>query len=379
MLIGTRPEAIKLAPLVLSLRNDPRFSCRVCVTGQHRTMLRDALRAFDITPDVNLRVMRKDQSLAHVTARLLRSLDGEFHRHRPQLVLVQGDTTTVLCGALAGFYEHIPVAHVEAGLRTGDLRAPWPEEGNRTLTSRIAALHFAPTETSRSNLLREGIAPDRVFVTGNTVIDALRIALDRTRASPARVTGLPPRLLASGDARRVVLITGHRRESFGEPFEQVCRAIGDLATRFADVHFIYPVHLNPRVRAPVEAILGVGAHRPNVHLLAPLGYLAFVRLMQRATLILTDSGGIQEEAPSLGKPVLVMRESTERPEAVAAGTVRLVGTSTSRIFDEVARLLTDADAYRSMAAAHNPYGDGRATPRILDACHDYLVRRAADR
>ena len=377
IVIGTRPEAIKLAPLVLAFRDDPRFACRVCVTGQHREMLRDALDAFSIAPDADFRLMRRDQTLASLTSRLLERMDAELAAFPPDLLLVQGDTTSVLCGSLAAFDRHIPLGHVEAGLRTGDLEAPWPEEANRQIASRLASLHFAPTQGARENLLREGVADTRILVTGNTVIDALHLALRRVAQRPPRVAGLPAALLRTAGPR-MVLITGHRRENFGRPVEEICRAIAALADRFPDVAFVYPVHLNPNVRAPVAAVLGgQGAPRPNVHLIEPLGYLAFVRLMQRSTLILTDSGGIQEEAPSLGKPVLVMRDATERPEAVAAGTVRLVGTQSARILDEVTRLLTDEAAFRAMASAHNPYGDGLATARIVEACHRHLSQAAA--
>jgi UDP-N-acetylglucosamine 2-epimerase (non-hydrolysing) len=295
---------------------------------------------------------------------------------RPDLVLVQGDTTTVFCAALAAFYHKIPVGHVEAGLRTWNLEAPWPEEANRVLTTKLASLHFAPTETARQNLLREGVPSERTFVTGNTVIDALLFALEKVRLSPPRIAGLPeflqPRissLQAHGGRPRMVLITGHRRESFGRGFEEICQAIATLARRFTDVHFVYPVHLNPNVRDPVCRLLGSnGDLNGNVHLIEPLDYLSFVALMARATFILTDSGGVQEEAPSLRKPVLVMRDTTERLQAVEAGTVRLVGADHARIAEHVTSLLTDPIAYETMARATNPYGDGKATPRILAAC-----------
>jgi UDP-N-acetylglucosamine 2-epimerase (non-hydrolysing) len=371
LIFGTRPEAIKLAPVALSLKAQPGIECRLCVTAQHRQMLDQVLDVFGITPDCDLNLMQRDQTLAALTARSMEALDGYLRSERPDLVMVQGDTTTTFVAALAAFYNGIPVAHVEAGLRTGDLKAPWPEEANRVLTSRLAALHFAPTETNRQNLLAEGVCPDRIHVTGNTVIDALLLARDRTRAAPPTIAGLDARLLAEASSRRIVLITGHRRESFGEGFVTICRAIRELADRFPDVEFIYPVHLNPKVRTVVHGMLSAGHNGqcglPNVHLIEPLTYLSFVALMDAATLILTDSGGVQEEAPTLGKPVLVMRDTTERPEAVEAGTVKLVGTKTDDIVDTAAGLLTDPSAYGAMARAINPYGDGKATARIVDA------------
>lgn len=368
VLLGTRPEAIKLAPVVLALRRDPAFDCRVCVTAQHREMLDQALAAFGIVPDTDLNLMRARQTLAQLTARAMEALDGYLAVEQPRMVFVQGDTTTAFCSALAAFYHRIPVAHVEAGLRTGNLDAPWPEEANRVLTSRLAALHFAPTERARQSLLREGVPSERIAVTGNTGIDALLLARDRITTQPPEIPGLP----AACDGARLVLITGHRRENFGAGFESICRAIATLATRFPAVQFVYPVHLNPGVREPVHVALGRGRHA-NVHLIEPLPYLSFVALMNRATLILTDSGGVQEEAPSLGKPVLVMRETTERPEAVEAGTVKLVGADTERIVAETSRLLTDADYYRTMSRTHNPYGDGQAAGRIVAVSREFLA------
>jgi UDP-N-acetylglucosamine 2-epimerase (non-hydrolysing) len=374
LVFGTRPEAIKLAPLVLALRSDPRFRCHVCITAQHREMLDQVLDVFAIEPDVDLNLMRPDQDLAAFTARALLELSNYFKQHRPDLVLVQGDTSTVLCASLAAFYNGIPVGHVEAGLRTGDLKAPWPEEANRVLTSRLADLHFAPTALSRQNLLEEGIKPQRIWVTGNTVIDALFLALEKMHQNPPVVPGLPDDCLNTESGRPLVLITGHRRENFGDGFEQICRAIADLAERFPNARFVYPVHLNPNVRRPVQAILDTASGRhSNVFLIEPLSYLPFLNLLEKCTLVLTDSGGIQEEAPSLGKPVLVMRQSTERPEAVDAGTVRLVGTDRQTIVSEVSRLLTEPAAYHSMARAHNPYGDGKATHRIVEACATFLA------
>ncbi len=372
VIFGTRPEAIKLAPVVLALKAHPAFDCRVCVTGQHREMLDQVLDVFGLVPDTDLALMEPNQTLGRLTARAVESLDQYLGREKPQLVLVQGDTTTVFCAALAAFYHHIPIGHVEAGLRTGDLQSPWPEEANRVLTSRLTTLHFAPTAASCRNLLAEGVPAGSVVVTGNTVIDALFLALERARAALPTIPGLPAEVLAAGEGRPLVLITGHRRESHGAGFESICRAVAELARRFPAARFVYPVHLNPKVREPVQRLLGGGL--PNVHLIEPLAYLPFVALMDRATLLLTDSGGIQEEAPSLGKPVLVMRDTTERPEAIEAGTVQLVGTSFDRIVGEVTRLLTDRAAYEAMARAHNPYGDGHAAGRIVAASLAFLER-----
>ena len=367
-IVGTRPEAIKLAPVILSVKRDRNVQTRVCVTAQHRQMLDQVLKTFEIKPDVDLDLMRKDQTLAEFTARAVTAIDGYLRKDKPQLVLAQGDTTTVFCTALACFYRHIPFGHVEAGLRTGDLQAPWPEEANRVLASRLTTLHFAPTKGAKQNLLKEGVSPESIFVTGNTVIDALYLALAKVKQKTPIIPGIDERVLR----RRMVAITGHRRENFGEGFESICKAIAQLAEKFMDVEFVYPVHLNPNVREPVGRILGRGAELPNVHLIEPLEYLPFVRLMAASTVILTDSGGVQEEAPSLGKPVLVMRDVTERPEAVKAGTVRLVGTDRARIVGEVSRLLTDKAAYRRMSRSHNPYGDGRASGRIVNACLRFL-------
>ena len=372
VIFGTRPEAVKLAPVILKLRADSRFDCRVCVTAQHRQMLDQVLEVFGIRPDADLDLMRPGQTLAGLTARAVEAIDGYLAESKPDLVLVQGDTTTVFCAALAAFYRHVPVGHVEAGLRTGDLAAPWPEEANRVLTSRLAKLHFAPTDGARANLLREGVPPDSIHVTGNTVIDALLLAREKVKAAPPEITGVPGDVLKAG---RLVLITGHRRESFGAGFENICQAIAELARRFPDGQFVYPVHLNPNVREPVMRILGAAG--ANVHLIEPLAYLPFVALMEKSTLILTDSGGIQEEAPSLGKPVLVMRETTERPEAVTAGTARLVGTEREKIVAEVSRLLTDKAAREAMSGRPNPYGDGKAAERIVVACTQFLSERPA--
>ncbi len=374
VIFGTRPEAIKLAPVILALKNDHRFSCNVCVTAQHREMLDQVLEVFGINPDVDLNLMRRNQTLSGFTSRALVAIDKYLTNEKPDFVMVQGDTTTVLCAALAAFYHHIPLGHVEAGLRTWNLGAPWPEEANRVLTSRLGTLHFAPTETNRKNLLKEGVPAGSIFVTGNTVIDALFIALAKVKEHSPTIDGVPRFLQpgecnAAGKAERIVLITGHRRENFGEGFENICKAIAILAKNFPDVHFVYPVHLNPNVRKPVNEILGCMDERSfkfyNVHLIAPLSYLSFVALMNRSYLILTDSGGVQEEAPSLGKPVLVMRDITERPEAVAAGAVKLVGTSQKSIVKAVGNLLTDEKFYKRMRHAQNPYGDGKAAGRIV--------------
>lgn len=358
---GTRPEAIKMAPVVLRLAAHPGFEAKVCVTAQHRSMLDSVLEDFAVAPDFDLDVMRERQSLCGIAARVLEGLEPVLARFRPDRVLVHGDTTTTLAAALAAFYHRIPVGHVEAGLRTGDLSAPWPEEANRKVAAVVTDLHFAPTERARRALLAEGVPAERILVTGNTVIDALFLARAKLAASPTLSRALAERFAFLSPHRRLVLVTGHRRESFGAGFESICRALADLARRNPDIEVLYPVHLNPNVREPVFRILG---GLPSVHLIEPLEYLPFVHLMDRAHLVITDSGGIQEEAPSLGKPVLVMREVTERPEAVEAGTVRLVGTDRARILEESERLLRDAAAYRRMATAVNPYGDGHAAERI---------------
>ena len=370
-IFGTRPEAIKMAPLIHAFKNDSRFRTIVCVTGQHREMLDQVLEVFGIAPDVDLQLMRPNQSLGRLTALAIERLDALFDQDRPDLVLVQGDTTTVFSATLSAFYHHIPVGHVEAGLRTGNLQAPWPEEANRVLTSRLADLHFAPTATSEKNLLAENVVPDRIFRTGNTVIDALLLAKDIVKDRRPNILGLPENLQpGTGSAPRMVLITGHRRENFGDGFEQICHAIHKLATTYKNVHFVYPVHLNPNVREPVMRILGAGLC--NVHLIEPQPYLEFVGLMERSHIILTDSGGVQEEAPSLGKPVLVMRNTTERPESLEAGTSRLVGTDKERIVKSISELLEDDNIYREMSIAKNPYGDGSASERILAACAEFL-------
>lgn len=393
VIFGTRPEAIKLAPVILALKTRDDLECRICVTAQHREMLDSVLDVFALRPDTDLNLMRSGQSLAGFTSRAVETLDACLAEERPDLVLVQGDTTTVFCATLAAFYHRIPVGHVEAGLRTGDLQAPWPEEANRVLTSRLASLHFAPTEAARQNLLREHVPDNTICVTGNTVIDALRYAVERIRLHPPAIPDLPPELqpssLAESSGRRMVLITGHRRENFGVGFEQICQAIAGLAERFPDVHFVYPVHLNPNVREPVTRILGEriasrkkanGALRSrgaNIHLLEPLTYLPFVALMSQAAVILTDSGGVQEEAPSLGTPVLVMRETTERPEGLGTGLVRLVGTDSQTITKQVSLFLQDRPAPQQRSWTASPYGDGHAAERIAKVCGEFLARRDA--
>lgn len=360
---GTRPEAIKMAPLVKALAAAPGVVARTCVTGQHRQMLDQVLELFDIRPEYDLDVMQPQQTLPMVTSQILLGMQPVLQDWRPDLVLVHGDTATTFAAALAAFYEKIPVGHVEAGLRTGDLYSPWPEEANRCLTGRLARWHFAPTPQTRDNLLREGVAPQTIAVTGNTVIDALLMTERRLREDAALCQAQQQRFGFLRPDARMVLITGHRRENFGGGFERICAAVARLAQQHPGVDFVYPVHLNPQVREPVNRLLSGQA---NIHLIEPLDYLPFVYLMGRSHLILTDSGGIQEEAPSLGKPVLVMRETTERPEAVQAGTVRLVGTDADAIVSGVHQLLTDDAQHQRMARAHNPYGNGQACAHIID-------------
>lgn len=351
-----------MAPVVAALQAEPRLRAKVLVTAQHRQMLDQVLELFGIVPDFDLNLMQAGQDLTDITARVLMGLRDVFQGYRPDRILVHGDTTTTLAASLAAFYQKIPVGHVEAGLRTGNLYAPWPEEANRKLTAVLADLHFAPTPSSRDNLLREGVDPAHIHVTGNTVIDALLSVVHKLEHDPVLAATAAAQLPRLDPARRLILVTGHRRESFGAGFERICQALKQLAAR-DDVQIVYPVHLNPNVQRPVNNILGGIA---NVHLIAPLDYLPFVALMKRADLIITDSGGIQEEAPSLGKPVLVMREVTERPEAVEAGTVRLVGTDTELLVREATTLLDNTEAYNAMSRAHNPYGDGLAASRIRD-------------
>jgi UDP-N-acetylglucosamine 2-epimerase (non-hydrolysing) len=372
--MGTRPEAIKLAPVVAALRNSTDLDCTVVATGQHKEMFRQVAEQFGFTVDADLDVMRPNQTLAGLTARLMEGIDRWLDTAHPDMALVQGDTTTVLVSALACFYRRIPIGHVEAGLRTGNIWSPFPEEVNRRLATPLVSLHFAPTPSARDALLREGVAEETISVTGNTVIDALltEVAIQhgdgRMRAA---IDAELERLLGADWARApFVLITGHRRENFGEGFEEICEAIATLSRRFPDHRFVYPVHLNPNVQGHVTRLLG---QLPNVWLIAPQGYRNFVRLMSQCRLVLTDSGGVQEEAPSLGKPVLVMRDTTERPEGIEAGTAVLTGARAAAIVEHVTRLLTDEQAYQTMVTAKNPYGDGHAAERIVERIRRYLA------
>ena len=371
LVFGTRPEAIKMAPLVKRLQEMPEeFQTVVCVTGQHREMLDQVLRLFDITPEYDLNIMKPNQDLYDITSRILLGMRDVLREVQPDIVLVHGDTTTSMAAALAAFYQQIPVGHVEAGLRTGNIYSPWPEEMNRLITGRITTHHFSPTPLAKENLLREHVDEKQIIVTGNTVIDALQMVVKRLTEDKTLASDVAAKIYQMGydvqrleSNRRMVLITGHRRENFGEGFLNICHAIKHLAEQYKDVDFVYPMHLNPNVRKPVLEILGDKAE--NVFLIEPLDYLPFVYMMQHSTLILTDSGGVQEEAPGLGKPVLVMRDTTERPEAVEAGTVLLVGTNREKIEQGVSMLLDDADTYRRMSEAVNPYGDGKACERII--------------
>ena len=382
LVFGTRPEAIKMAPLVKEFQKHPdKFETIVCVTGQHREMLDQVLRIFEITPNFDLNIMKQGQDLYDVTARVLTGMRDVLKETHPDLVLVHGDTTTSTFAALAAFYQQIPVGHVEAGLRTHNIYSPWPEEMNRQLTGRLATYHFAPTPLSKQNLLAEGVDEKHILVTGNTVIDALYMVVDKIKNDKALDAELEATLSQAGydvnrlnEGRRLVLITGHRRENFGEGFIHICTAIRDLVRKYPEVDFVYPMHLNPNVRKPIHEIftgmdslsMGEGwGEAANMFFIEPLEYLSFVYLMEKSTLVLTDSGGIQEEAPGLGKPVLVMRDTTERPEALEAGTVKLVGTDYDKIVHEVSVLLDDAAQYERMSKAVNPYGDGKACERIV--------------
>lgn len=362
-IFGTRPEAIKMAPLVHALANDFRFESKCCVTAQHREMLDQVLELFEIKPDYDLNLMKAGQSLNDVTTRIIMELKPVLEEFKPDVVLVHGDTATTFAASLAAYYEQIPVGHVEAGLRTGNIYSPWPEEANRRLTGVLSRYHFAPTLTSQENLLKEGFNPQHIFVTGNTVIDALLLIRNRIDSDSELNAYLENKFDYLDSSKKLVLVTGHRRESFGGGFERICKALAKVAKARNDVQIVYPMHLNPNVREPVNRILGGIS---NILLIEPQQYLPFVYLMSRSHIILTDSGGIQEEAPSLGKPVLVMRDTTERPEAVAAGTVKLVGTDVDLITEEMIRLLSDASVYNEMSFAHNPYGDGEACKRILE-------------
>ena len=361
---GTRPEAIKMAPLVNLLKQQTDIDSRVCVTGQHREMLDQVLQLFDIKPEYDLAIMKAGQDLYDVTTSILLNIKPVLRDFKPDVVLVHGDTSTTFAAALACYYEKTAVGHVEAGLRTGNIYSPWPEEANRKLTGAITRFHFAPTATSQQNLLNEQVNPAHIVVTGNTVIDALLQVVAKIEDDAVLSQRFADQFPYGQDGRRLILVTGHRRESFGAGFEHICAALKQIAQQFPDCDIVYPVHLNPNVREPVFRLL---SDAPNVHLIEPQDYLPFVYLMSRSTLVLTDSGGIQEEAPSLGKPVLVMRDTTERPEAVEAGTVKLVGTDQAKIVAEVSKLLTDKAYYDSMSFAHNPYGDGKACQRIIDA------------
>ena len=374
LVFGTRPEAIKMAPLVKAFQQQPEeFETVVCVTGQHREMLDQVLKIFEITPDYDLNIMKQGQDLYDVTARVLTGMRDVLKEAQPDVVLVHGDTTTSTAAALAAFYQQIPVGHVEAGLRTHNIYSPWPEEMNRQITGRIATYHFAPTPLSRQNLLAEGVKEEQVTVTGNTVIDALYMVVDKIKADRELDAQLEKLLAEAGydvkrldGERRLVLITGHRRENFGEGFIRMCQAIKALTEKYPKVDFVYPMHLNPNVRRPIHEVFGEDLSRlGNMFFIEPLEYLSFVYLMEKSHIVLTDSGGIQEEAPGLGKPVLVMRDTTERPEALEAGTVKLVGTDYERIVAEVSALLSDRDYYEGMSRAVNPYGDGRACGRII--------------
>lgn len=383
LVFGTRPEAIKMCPLVKELQKDTtNFETIVCVTAQHREMLDQVLRLFDVKPDYDLNIMKHGQDLYDVTSRVLLGMRDVLQEVHPDIVLVHGDTTTSTAAALAAFYQQIPVAHVEAGLRTHNVYSPWPEEMNRQITTRIASLHLAPTQLSKQNLLDEGIAEDKIRIVGNTVIDALHIVLEQIKTDKVveqeiqlvlSDMGISVSLLSEWkqEKRRLVLITGHRRENFGEGFIHICKSIRSLAEQYPSVDFVYPMHLNPNVRKPIAEVFGANYSEsyPNIYLIEPLDYLPFVYMMSHSSIVLTDSGGIQEEAPGLGKPVLVMRNTTERPEAVSAGTVKLVGTDYNCIVNGVVELLNEEEAYSSMARAVNPYGDGQTSARIVDLLH----------
>ena len=372
LVFGTRPEAIKMSPLVKEFQKYPeKFETIVCVTGQHREMLDQVLRIFDIQPDYDLNIMKQGQDLYDVTARVLTGMRDVLKETRPDIVLVHGDTTTSTAAALAAFYQQIPVGHIEAGLRTHNIYSPWPEEVNRQITGRIATYHFAPTSLSKDNLLQEGISGEQIIVTGNTVIDALYMVVEKIKNDGILSCELEKVLKASGydisrlsDGRKLVLITGHRRENFGDGFISMCKAIKSLSEKYPEVDFVYPMHLNPNVRKPIHEVFGE-SQRANLFFIEPLEYLSFVYLMEKSAIVLTDSGGIQEEAPGLGKPVLVMRDTTERPEALEAGTVKLVGTDYDKIVGEVSALLDDPVYYNRMSKAVNPYGDGKACKRIV--------------
>ena len=378
LVFGTRPEAIKMVPLIKELKKNPdHFQTLVCVTAQHREMLDQVLDIFDVTPDFDLDIMKKGQDLYDVTSRVLLGMRDVLKNEKPDVVLVHGDTTTSMATALAAFYQQIPVGHVEAGLRTHDIYSPWPEEINRQITGRIASLHFSPTQTSKRNLMNEGVAEEKIWVTGNTVIDTLLDVVNKIDSNKELQVSIFESIKRNGYSipekeagRRLVLVTGHRRENFGKGFLDICNALKELAIKYPDVDFVYPMHLNPNVRKPIREIFNDSVALNNVFFIEPLEYLDFVYLMSKSDIVLTDSGGIQEEAPGLGKPVLVMRDTTERPEALESGTVKLVGTDKGKIIDMVSTLLDSEVEYGKMAAAVNPYGDGLASRRIVDALRD---------
>lgn len=369
LVFGTRPEAIKMAPVVRALSAAKQWEVKVCVTAQHRQMLDQVLSLFEIIPDFDLNLMKPGQDLTDITSNVLIGMRDVFNKWKPDLVFVHGDTTTAMAASLAAFYAKIPVAHVEAGLRTNNIYSPWPEEMNRRMVGRVTSLHFAPTETARANLLAEGCADESIYVTGNTVIDALLNVVERINIDTTLNQQLRERFAFLQKDKRLILVTGHRRENFGQGFDNICNALRKIAER-DDVEIVYPVHLNPNVQEPVRRILD---DCQNIHLIEPLDYLPFVYLMNRAYILLTDSGGIQEEAPSLGKPVLVMRDATERPEAVAAGTIRLVGTDSVHIVSNATRLLDNQQEYQRMSQTHNPYGDGLASSRICKVIQGLIL------
>lgn len=369
IVFGTRPEAIKMAPLVKKLQSHKGFATTVCVTGQHKQMLDQVLDLFEIQPDYDLSIMKAGQDLTDVTVIIIEKLKAIFQLDKPDLVLVHGDTATTFSTSLAAYYHQIKIGHIEAGLRTGNIYSPWPEEANRKLTGVLANFHFAPTETAKNNLLKENVTEESIVVTGNTVIDALQSVVQKIEIHNVIQQKLQQQFGFFSSGKRIILVTGHRRENFGSGFERICQALVIIAKRFADVDIIYPVHLNPNVQEPVKRLL---AGISNIHLVEPLDYLPFAYLMLRSHFILTDSGGIQEEAPSLGKPVLVMRDTTERPEAIAAGTVKLVGTDIDTIVSEVGLLMTNDELYEKMSLAHNPYGDGRACERVVSFIEEKL-------
>jgi UDP-N-acetylglucosamine 2-epimerase (non-hydrolysing) len=374
LVFGTRPEAIKMAPLVKALQKEgDKFRTLVCVTGQHREMLDQVLQLFEITPDFDLNIMHKGQNLYDVTSKVLIGMGNVLKTEKPDIVLVHGDTTTSMAAALASFYEHIPVGHIEAGLRTNDIYSPWPEEINRQITGRISTYNFAPTQFGRNNLIKENVQENKIIVTGNTVIDALYYVVDKIKSDSTLSNELQTKILDMGydmsrlsdGNRRMVLITGHRRENFGDGFRNICNALAFLSDKYQDVDFVYPMHLNPNVRGPINELFADNK-RNNLFFIEPLDYFEFVLMMENSYIVLTDSGGVQEEAPGLGKPVLVMRDTTERPEAVEAGTVKLVGTDYNAIVEQMSLLLDSKDAYNTMSKAVNPYGDGKACERIVN-------------